>query len=174
MDCVGNPAVKAAAEAANPGGMRWAADKAEDLARRLSRAGKALPVVGWGIDIWNLGSDMSTGDDPSSTAVEIGGGVVGGIAATAGVAALAAAGVITLPVWGTAVVVGGAAVAVGAGAVWAYESWVPQDVRESIDAGMENAWDATTDFAEDAWENTTDFVGDVGDGVGKAWKGLFG
>ncbi|MGH8956609.1 MAG: hypothetical protein ACRDVF_16530 [Microbacterium sp.] len=170
----GNPAVKAAAEAANPGGMRWAADEAEDLARRLSRAGKALPVVGWGIDIWNLGSDMSTGDDPSSTAVEIGGGVVGGIAATAGVAALAAAGVITLPVWGTAVVVGGAAVAVGAGAVWAYESWVPQDVRESIDAGMENAWDATTDFAEDTWENTTDFVGDVGDGVGKAWKGLFG
>lgn len=170
----GNPATKAAAEAANPTGMRWAADEAEDLARGLSRASKVVPVVGWGVDIWNLGSDMASGDDPSSTGVEILGGIAGGAAATAGVAALAAAGVVTLPVWGTAVVVGGAAVAVGAGAVWAYENWVPQDVRESIDAGMEDAWDATSDFAEDAWENTSDFVGDVGHNVGKAWKGVFG
>lgn len=170
----GNPATKAAAEAANPTGMRWAADEAEDLARGLSRASKVVPVVGWGVDIWNLGSDMASGDDPSSTGVEILGGIAGGAAATAGVAALAAAGVVTLPVWGTAVVVGGTAVAVGAGAVWAYENWVPQDVCESIDAGMEDAWDATSDFAEDAWENTSDFVGDVGHNVGKAWKGVFG
>ena len=170
----GNPAVKAAAEAANPTGMRWAADEAEDLARGLSRASRAVPFIGWGVDAWNLGSAMSSGDDPSSTAVEIIGGAAGGAAAAAGVAALAAAGVVTLPVWGTAVVVGGAAVAVGAGAVWAYENWVSQDVRESIDAGMADAWDATTDFAEDAWENTTDFVGDAGHNIGKAWKGLFG
>lgn len=170
----GNPAVKAAAEAANPQGMRWAADEAEDLARRLTSAGKAVPVVGWGFDLWDLGSDMSTGDDPSSTGVEIIGGVVGGAAATAGVAALTAAGVVTLPVWGTAAIVAGAGIAVGAGAVWAYESWVPQDVRESIDAGMSDAWDATADFAEDAWENTGDFFGDVGHGISKGWKGVFG
>jgi hypothetical protein len=113
---------------------------------------------------------MESGDDPSSTAVNIAGGIVGGVAAAA-VGALAAAGIVTLPVWGTALVVTGAAVAVGAGAVWAYESWVPQDVREAIDAGMEQAWDATTDFAEDAWENTTDFVGDAAHDIGKAWKG---
>ena len=58
--------------------------------------------------------------------------------------------------------------------MWAYESWVPQDVREAIDAGMEQAWDATTDFAEDAWENTTDVVGDAAHDIGKAWKGVFG
>ncbi|MFG6503483.1 hypothetical protein [Microbacterium sp. P05] len=170
----GNPAVRAAAEAANPHGMRWAADEAEDLARRLAKAGKVIPFVGWGIDLWSLGSDMATGDDPSSTGVEILGGVVGGIAATAAVGALAAAGIVTLPVWGTVAVVAGASVAVGAGAVWAYENWVPQDVRESIDAGMEQAWDATADFAEDAWENTGDFLGDVGHGIGKTWKGVFG
>lgn len=170
----GNPAVRAAAEAANPSGMRWAAGEAEDLARRLARAGKVLPAVGWGIDIWSLGSALENEDDPSSTAVNIAGGVVGGIATTAAVGALVAAGVITLPVWGTAVVVAGAAVAVGAGATWAYNEWVPQDVREAIDAGMSDAWDATTDFAEDAWENTGDFVGDVGDNIGKAWKGVFG
>ncbi|KQR39531.1 hypothetical protein [Microbacterium sp. Leaf159] len=170
----GNPATKAAAEAANPQGMRWAADEAEDLARGLSRASKAVPFVGWGIDLWDLGTALESGDDPSSTAVEIGGGLLGGAAAGLGVAGLAAAGIVTLPVWGTAVVVGGAAVAVGAGAVWAYESWVPQDVRESIDAGLSDAWDASTDFAEGAWENTTDVVGDVGHGIGRAWKGVFG
>lgn len=170
----GNPAVKAAAEAANPQAMRWAAEEAEDAARRLSRVSRAVPVIGWGIDIWDMGTALETGDDPSSTAVEIGAGIGGGLLATAAVGGLAAAGIVTLPVWGTAVVVGGAAVAVGAGAVWAYENWVPQDVREAIDAGMEDAWDATTDFAEDAWENTGDFVGDVGHGIGKAWKGVFG
>jgi hypothetical protein len=49
----------------------------------------------------------------------------------------------------------------------AYENGVPQDVRESIDAGLENAWDATTDFAEDAWDN-------VSDGVSGAWNAVFG
>ena len=170
----GNPAVRAAAEAANPRGMRWQADEAEDLARRMSRVGKAVPALGWAIDIWTLGSDTATGNDPSSSAVNIVGGIIGGAAATAAVGALAAAGIVTLPVWGTAVVVAGAAVAVGAGAVWAYENWVPQDVRESIDAGMEQAWDATADFAEDAWENTGEFLGDAGHEVGKAWKSVFG
>ena len=47
-------------------------------------------------------------------------------------------------------------------------------VRESIDAGMEQAWDATADFAEDAWENTGEFFGDAGHEMGKAWKSVFG
>lgn len=47
------------------------------------------------------------------------------------------------------------------------------DVREAIDAGMRDAWDATTDFAEDAWDNTTEFVGDVAHNIGKAWDGLW-
>ncbi|WP_430868831.1 hypothetical protein [Demequina aurantiaca] len=170
----GNPAVRAAAQSANPRGMRWAADEAEDLARGFSRAGRAVPIVGWAIDLVTFGSDLESGNDPSSTAVEILGGVAGAAAATVVVGGLAAAGIVTLPVWGTAVVVGAAAVAVGAGAVWAYESWVPQDVREAIDAGLGDAWDATTDFAEDAWENTTDLIGDVGHGIGKAWNGVFG
>ena len=125
-------------------------------------------------DEWQVYQGQVELYNPSSSAVNIVGGVLGGVAATAAVGALAAAGIVTLPVWGTAVVVAGVGVAVGAGAVWAYENWVPQDVRESIDAGMEQAWDATADFAEDAWENTGEFFGDAGHEMGKAWKSVFG
>lgn len=40
-------------------------------------------------------------------------------------------------------------------------------MRESIDAGLENAWDATTDCAEHAWD-------DVSDGASGAGNGVFG
>ncbi len=166
----GNPAVRAAAEAANPTDLRATAQEFDDYVSKLGKAGKVLPIVEWGVDIWEFGTALNDKDDPSSTAVEIAGGVAGGLAVTG----LVAAGVITLPAWGTAAAVAGAGIAVGAGASWAYENWVPQDVRESIDAGLEHGWDATKDFAEDAWDNTGEFFGDVGHNVGRAWKSVFG
>ncbi|TGO05261.1 hypothetical protein [Serinibacter arcticus] len=163
----GNPAVKAAAAAANPSGMKVDAEELADAARRLGRAGKVLPIVGPVLDVVLAGSDIAQGDSPSSVGIELVGGVAGGALA---VGALALAGV-TLPVWGTAAVVGGAALAVGWGAKWAYEEIVPQDVREAIDAGIRDtasgAWDATTDFAEDAWDATSG-------AVEGAWNWAFG
>jgi hypothetical protein len=49
----------------------------------------------------------------------------------------------------------------------AYENGVPQDVRELIEAGLEHAWDATTDFAEDAGDK-------VSDGFSGTWNAVFG
>ncbi|GMA33316.1 hypothetical protein [Litorihabitans aurantiacus] len=156
----GNPAVRAAAAAAGPTGLRIEARELSEAAEALRRAGRVLPIAGTALDVVLAGSQIAAGESPSSVGVEFLGGVAGGAAAV-GIIALAG---VTLPVWGTALVVGGAAVAVGAGAKWAYEGLVPQDVRESIDAGIADAWDATTDFAEDAWDNT----------VGAAWDWAFG
>jgi hypothetical protein len=159
----GNPAVAAAAEEANPRGLRQTAHALEDAADLLRRGGRLLPFVGPAIDVTTGAIDIANGESPSSVIVQTGGAALGGALVVGG---LALAGV-TAPVWGTAVAVGVAGVAVGAGAVWAYENWVPQDVRESIDAGLENAWDATTDFADDAWDN-------VSGGVSDAWNSVFG
>lgn len=148
----GHPAVRAAAEAANPSGMRIEAGALEEAAERLGRSGRVLPIVGPVLDVVLAGSDIAQGESPSSVGIEFLGGALGG----AGAAVLIGAAGVTLPLWGTVAIVGGAALVVGWGASWAYESLVPQDVRESIDAGIRDtvgeAWDATTDFAEDAWE----------------------
>lgn len=140
----GNPAVRAAAEAANPPDMRVRANVLDDVADALGRGARHLPFIGPVLDVVFFGADVAGGRSPSSAGVEVLAGIGG--AALVGVAVAGAP--VTLTVG--AVVVGGALI--GMGAAWAYENWVPQDVRESIDAGLENAWDATTDFAEDAWD----------------------
>jgi hypothetical protein len=164
----GNPAVRAAAEAADPAALRRTANGLEAAAEALERTPfRHVPLIGTVAGLGLAGASIAAGDSPSSVIIEEAGSVVGGVvggAAVVGVAALAGA---TAPVWvvGAGVVAGG--LAIGYGASWAYENWVPQDVRESIDAGLENAWDATTDFAEDAWDN-------VSDGVSGAWNAVFG
>ena len=169
----GNPAVRAAAEAANPHGLRWQASEVEELAQKLGKTAKWVPGVGWVLDGVDFVKALEGDGSPSSVGVDViadtAGGILGGIAAGAGIAAAG----ITAPVWVPVAAGAAIAIGVGAGAVWAYESWVPQDVREAIDAGLSDAWDATTDFAEDAWDNTTEFVGDVGHNIGKAWDGLW-
>jgi hypothetical protein len=163
----GNPAVRAAAEAADPAALRQTAHGLEDAADALRRTPlRHLPVVGTAAGLGLAGASIASGDSPSSVLIEVAGSAVGGVvggAAVVGIAALAGA---TAPAWvvGAGVVAGG--LAIGYGASWAYENWVPQDVRESIDAGLEDAWDATTDFAEDAWDT-------VSGGVSGAWGAVF-
>ena len=83
------------------------------------------------------------------------------------VAAAIGAAVVTAPGWVTAAAVVGGAFVIGAGAVWLYEEHVPQDVREAVDAGLENAWDATRDFASDAWDT-------MSGGVTDTWRSVSG
>ncbi|GIG36451.1 hypothetical protein [Cellulomonas pakistanensis] len=164
----GNPAVRAAAEAADPAAIRRAANAAELAADALGHTPvRHLPVIGTAVGLGLAGASIASGDSPSRVIAEEAGSAVGAVAGGALVVAGAALGTATAPVWavGAGVVVGG--LALGYGAKWAYENWVPQDVRESIDAGLEDAWDATTDFAQDAWE-------DMSSGVSGAWKSVFG
>lgn len=155
----GNPARRASVAGENPRDLRRTARHLDDAAEAVRRGGRFVPFLGPVLDVVMAGSDIAGGDSPSSRLVELGAGVAGGLLVAGGIAL---AGV-SAPVWGTALAVTAGAVAVGAGGRWLYENVVPQDVRESIDAGLGRAWDATTDFAEDAWG-----------GVSGAWNSVFG
>lgn len=164
----GNPAIRAAALEADPDGLRRSANALEDAADGLRRSPiRHLPLLGDAVSVGLAGQEIASGASPSSVIVEEVGGIVGGVAAGAAVVGGAALLGVTAPVWGTAAAVVAGGFAIGAGATWAYEEWVPQDVRESIDAGLEDAWDATTEFASDTWD-------DVTEGVSDAWNAVFG
>ncbi|WP_449283327.1 hypothetical protein [Leucobacter sp.] len=126
----GNPAVSAAAEAANPRAIREGMQDLLDDIHRVARVGRLIPVAGGVIEIVSAASDIAGGDPGSSVLVEAFAGVGGGAAVGWGIAAAGG------PVgW----VVGGAAaggILIGSGARWAWESWVPLDVRESIDGWL--------------------------------------
>lgn len=131
----GNPALKAAAELADPRGMRQAARALNEMIEGVSRAGKIIPVIGTVIDIVATGAEIANGGSESSAIVGLVGGIGGagiGVAIVAGVA---------LPPVGVAIVVAGASWAVGEAATMAWEAWVPLDTRESIDAGIEDFLD---------------------------------
>jgi hypothetical protein len=147
----GHPGVAAAAREANPRTLRQAARTTDELAEFIRRGGKFLPGIGPVLGAIDIGIALASGDDPSGAIVETVVGALGGVVVGAGIAAGAVALGVTAPVWVTVVAVGVGSVAIGAGAVWAYEELVPQDTREMLDAGLEDAWDAVTDFAEDAW-----------------------
>lgn len=144
----GHPAIRAAAEAANPPEMIRSGKGLGQYADDLFKAGRALPIIGPALEGLGIISDLAQGDSPLGVAVEFAGGLIGGGLVVGG---LALAGV-TLPVWGGVIVVGAGALAVGAGAKWAYEEFVPQDTRERLDAGVKEIWDSGTDFVEDAWD----------------------
>lgn len=126
----GNPAVRAAAEAANPREMRQAMDGLLDDINKVSKVGKLIPVAGTVIEIVSAASDIASGESGSSVLVEVFAGAGGGAAVGAGVAAAGG------PVgWVIAGVVAGGIV-IGAGARWGWEAIVPIDVRESIDGWL--------------------------------------
>lgn len=126
----GNPAVRAAAEEANPRAMRQAMDGLLDNINDVSRVGKLIPVAGTVIEIVSAASDIASGESGSSVLVEAFAGAGGG--AAVGGAVAAAGGPVGWVIAG--VVVGG--VAIGAGARWGWEAVVPIDVRESIDGWL--------------------------------------
>lgn len=128
----GNPAVRAAAEAADPRGMRAGiADLAEHIGQ-VSKFSKVIPVAGMALEVVTLAGDVADGKSLSSGVAEIGGGMLGGAAGAAaggGIAAVLGSNPVGWVVGG--VVLGG--LAVGAGARWLWEAAVPLDVRENID-----------------------------------------
>lgn len=128
----GNPAVKAAAEAADPRAMRQGVEALAEQIGQVSKFSKVLPVAGAVIDIVSLATDVANGGSLSSGLVELGGGAIGGAAggtAAAGLAAALGSNPIGWVVGG--VVIGG--IAVGSGSRWVWEAAVPLDTRESID-----------------------------------------
>jgi len=128
----GNPAVRAAAEAADPRAMRHGAEELAEQIGRVSKFSRVIPVAGTVLEIVSLASDVADGGSLSSGVAEIGGGIAGGAAGGAvggGIAVALGSNPIGWVVGG--VVVGG--VAVGAGARWLWEAAVPLDTRESID-----------------------------------------
>ncbi|WP_053353774.1 hypothetical protein [Leucobacter musarum] len=134
----GHPGVKAAAEAANPRAIReGVADLLDDI-HGVSRVSKLIPIAGNVIEIISVADDIASGESGSSAIVEAGAGIGGGAAVGAGIAA--AGGPVGWVIGG--VVVGG--IAIGSAAKWGWESWVPLDVRESIDGWL---YDGTT-----AWQ----------------------
>ncbi|MGL5817747.1 MAG: hypothetical protein ACRCYR_09315 [Phycicoccus sp.] len=165
----GNPAVRsgskppraAALENASKPGTRAGnlsglADDAAVWGKRLARGGVVTAVA---LGAWEL----SQGKSPSTVAVETVTGIAVGAAGSVVVGAVVAAGVVGAPVIATVVGV----VAVGAAATyaagWAYEEFVPQDVREKIDEGI-----------KDTWEGAKDAAGDVGEAISDGWKSVFG
>jgi uncharacterized protein YukE len=128
----GNPALRAASEAANPRAIRQGLEQIAETVGDLSRAGKVIPGVGIAIDVVSGVIAISEGDSASGVSAGILGGIGGGAAggALGGVIAVALG---SNPVgW----VVGGAVVLSVAGSYagrWAWEAAVPLNVRETID-----------------------------------------
>jgi hypothetical protein len=123
----GNPALKAASEAANPRAIREGLEQLGETIKGLRRATRIIPGVGIAIDVALGVVDIANGDSASSVGVGILGGMAGGAAVGGTIAAVGGP-----PGWVIGgVVVGG--VVVGEGARWAWEAWVPLHVRESID-----------------------------------------
>ncbi len=50
--------------------------------------------------------------------------------------------------------------------LWAWENWVPADVRQKIDDGIKDVWNATTKTVSDGWNSVTS-------GVSDAWEAIF-
>jgi hypothetical protein len=126
----GNPAVRAAADAANPHAMRQSLD---DLTRSMSgvaRYGKVIPVAGGVIDVVTAGTAIADG----ASAASVGAGLLGNVAGGA-MGGVLAASVAAPPLAVAGMTIAGAVLA-GTGASWAWEAWVPLDVREAIDDAL--------------------------------------
>ncbi|WP_341231073.1 hypothetical protein [Nocardioides salarius] len=150
----GNPARRAAGEAVDVRGNRAAARGLDALAEGSERVVRRLPVIGTIATLGFAGSEVAGGASPSTVVVGEVGGVVGGVlggAAVVGGAALLGVGAPVIAVAAGAAVVG---VGVGLAAEYAYESWVPDEVRDKIDQGL-----------EDFGSGVVDVAGDVGDAL---------
>lgn len=133
----GNPAISAAADAQTKPELLAARKVLDTEVRNLKLGTRALPVVGFAIDVTLAGVDVVNGGSISSNAVEVGMATAGGFATGAGAAAGAAAIGVTgawVPLAVGAAAIAGA-VAIGKGSVWVYESSTTLDWREALDAG---------------------------------------
>lgn len=160
-----NPAVRSGSKAPSESGMKNASKpgtkggnlgaKASAMSKWAKRFAKGGLVTSVALGIYQI----SQGDSPSKVIVETAVGVGAGVLLVAGGAVLVTAGAPVILV-GAGVVIVGAAISYGAG--WAYEKFVPEDVRNKIDEGLKDGWNKTKDIAgdaggkvEDAWHAVT-------------------
>jgi len=129
----GNPALSAAADAADPRAMGRSIAELGERIGKVSKLAKGLPVAGHMLDIVSIADELAGGGSLSSALAELGGSMGGGALGGGGAAALAGAigsNPIGWVVGGT--IVGG--VTIGAGSRYLWEAAVPLNTRESIDS----------------------------------------
>jgi len=131
-------------------GNRSTARALDALAEGTETVARRLPITGTVASLGFAGGEIASGESPSLVIVgEVGGavgGVVGGAAVAVGAVALTGAAAPVIAVAAGAAVVG---IGVGLAAEHAYENWVPDDVRESIDEGPEDFGEGVVDAASD-------------------------
>lgn len=130
----GNPALRAAAAAANPELINDALDIFNEDIEKIEGRGKLIPVVGGMLTVVTAGAELADGGSASSIGAGIigsaGGAAVGPTVVSTLVPALAATTI------GLTAGVGVVAALGGAGAVWLWEAAVPLDAREIIDEAL--------------------------------------
>lgn len=152
----GNPARAAAGNAVDVRDTRRTARGLDAISEGAERLGRRVPVIGTVLSLGLAGNDIANGESPGQTiaseAAGMAGGALGAAAVVGGAALLGA----TAPVWGVAV--GAAALGVGAGmlAEYAWDHWVPEDVTEAIDEGLEEFGEGVADVASDVGEAASD------------------
>ena len=129
---------------------------ADDALRRaggvVSTITRRAPIVGGLITAAGIGYDIHQGKPPGKAILS---GAVAGAAAIGvgyyGTTALVAL-TVSNPVGWAALGAVAAGVGVGMAADWAYDEWVPDDVRAAIDDGLTTVGEGIADGASDAWE----------------------
>ena len=133
----GNPQLRAAAKAADPGNLSKSARALSEMVGGVSKTSKIIPGLGVVMDIVLTGKEIVDGGSESSALAGLAGSIGGGLSAGGFASVLIGAGVVVPPV-GVAIGVGILAMAGSEAARYAWEAWVPLDARESIDAGIED------------------------------------
>lgn len=121
----GNPALRAAAEAADPHAMRQGIEEIAEQIGRISKFTKVIPVAGAVLDVVSIAQSVQDGGSLTSELAALGGGAAGG--------AVAGGLLAGTPIGWAILGVGGAALVAGSGARWLWEAAVPFDTRETID-----------------------------------------
>lgn len=151
----GDPGRRAVGDAVDVRGNRSTARALDVLAEGSERVVRRLPVIGVLATLGFAGGDIAGGASPSTVVVGEVGGVVGGVlggVAVVGGAALLGVGAPVIAVAAGAAVVG---VGVGLAAEYAYENWVPDEVRDKIDQGLEDFGNGVMDTASDVGDALT-------------------
>ena len=143
---------------------------AKELEEAASSAGNtAKKLIFRSNVVLTLGSaayELSQGTDPGNLLVT----TATGLAIDAGVAALVAAGVITAPGWGTAVVIGAATVVVTTGVGYVYDHALSKRTRETINRKLDSAGTALVETGEDIANTAQDLWEDASSTVSHGWK----
>lgn len=126
----GDPRIKKAAEKVRKPDLDAESKALAEKIKQLKKGTRIIARGGLVIDIVVTAADISSGGSPSSA----GAGIVGGAAGATAGGGLAVA--ISAGTFGTAGLVAVGAWAMAEGAKWAWESSVPLDVRETIDAAV--------------------------------------